>query len=75
MFRDTEHGLHKRLNNRVENAPQPTRPKEKYLIKFNSPQGVQRTLALMGKVRNLFAVEVGRYLKKATERKDAFRAA
>ncbi|WP_269516639.1 hypothetical protein [Candidatus Odyssella acanthamoebae] len=29
----------------------------------------------MGKVRNLFAIEVGRYLKKASERREAFKAA
>jgi putative transposase len=75
MCRSTEHRSHKGLNNRIENAHQPTRRQEKCLIKFKSPQGVQRTLALMGKVRNLFAIEVGRYLKKASMRRDAFRAA
>jgi len=48
-----EHRSHKRLNNRAENAHQPTRRKEKILIKFKSPQGAQRTLSLMGKVRLL----------------------
>ncbi|WP_032113949.1 IS6 family transposase [Candidatus Paracaedibacter symbiosus] len=75
MCRSTEHRSHKGLNNRVENTHQPTRRKEECLIKFKSPQGVQRTLALMGKVRNLFAVEVGRYLKKAFERRETFKAA
>jgi putative transposase len=75
MCRQTEHRTHKRLNNRVENAHQPTRRKERCLIKFKSPQGVQRMLSLMGKVRNLFAVDVGRYTKKARERKIAFAAA
>ncbi len=75
MCRGTQHRSHKGLNNRAENAHLPTRRKEKCLIKFKSPQGAQRTLALMGKVRNLFAIEVGRYLKKASERRDAFRAA
>ncbi|WP_232224309.1 IS6 family transposase [Candidatus Paracaedibacter symbiosus] len=75
MCRGTQHRFHKGLNNRAENAHLPTRRKEKCLIKFKSPQGVQRTLALMGKVRNLFAIGVGRYLKKASERRDAFRAA
>lgn len=56
MYPATEHRSHKGLNNRVENAHQPTRRKETCLIKFKSPQGVQRTLSLMGKVRNLFAV-------------------
>lgn len=75
MCRQTEHRYHKRLNNRVENAHQPTRRKEKYLIEFKAPQGVQKTLSLMDKVRNVFAVGVGRYTKKASERKAAFAAA
>ena len=56
MMKRAIHRSHKRLNNRVENAHQPTRRKEKCLIKFKSPHGVQRTLALMGKVRNIFSV-------------------
>jgi putative transposase len=40
----TEHRSHKGLNNRAENAHQPTRRKEKSLIKFKSPQGVQTLL-------------------------------
>ena len=75
MCRRTEHRSHKGLNNRVENAHQPTRRKEKCLIKFKSPQGAQKMLSLMGKIRNLFAVAVGRYVKKAPERKAAFAAA
>jgi putative transposase len=65
MCKNTEHRCHKRLNNRAENAHQPTRRKEKCLIRFKSPQGVQRTLSLMGKTRNLFAVSVGRYSNSA----------
>ena len=75
MCRQTEHRTHKRLNNRVENAHQPTRRKEKCLIKFKSPKGVQKMLSLMGKIRNLFTVDVSRYVKKASERKAAFAAA
>ena len=75
MCRQTEHRSHKGLNNRVENSHQPTRRKEKCLIKFKSPQGVQQTLSLMGKVRNIFAVDVGRYIKSAAERRIAFAAA
>jgi putative transposase len=51
------------------------RRKEKCLIKFKSPQGVQKMLSLMEKVRNIFAVDVGRYVKKVPERKVAFAAA
>ncbi|MGV8949330.1 MAG: transposase [Candidatus Paracaedibacter sp.] len=45
------------------------------IIKFKSPRGVQQTLSLMGKVRNIFAVDVGRYTKKASARRLAFAAA
>jgi putative transposase len=75
MCKQTEHRSHKGLNNRAENAHQPTRRKEKCLIKFKSPQGVQKMLSLMGKVRNLFAVDAGRYTKKVPEQKVAFAAA
>jgi len=71
----TEHRSHKGLNNRVENAHQPTRRKEKCLIKFKSPQGIQRTVSLMGKIRNLFSLEVGRYSNKASQQKAAFKEA
>jgi putative transposase len=37
--------------------------------------GVQKTLSLMGKVRNLFSLEVGRYTKKAFDQRQAFKAA
>ena len=69
MCPTTEHRSHKGLNNRAENAHQPTRGKEKSLIKFKSPQGVQNTLSLMGKVRNIFAIDVGRYTKNAEEQR------
>lgn len=72
MSQNTDHRSHKSLNNRVGNAHQPSQRKEKCLIKFKSPQGTQRTLSLMGKVSNIFAVDVGRYTKKATERQNAF---
>ena len=75
MCRNTEHRSHKGLNNRAENSHQPTRRREKCLIRFKSPQGAQRTISLMGKVRNIFAVEVGRYLKKASERRVALKKA
>ena len=72
MCPKADYRSHKALNNRVENAHQPTRRKEKILIKFKSPQGVQKTLSLMGKVRNIFAVDVGRYTKTAQEQRNAF---
>jgi putative transposase len=55
MCPKTEHRSHKGLNNRAENAHQPTRRKEKTLTKFKFPQEVQSTLSLMGKVKNIFA--------------------
>lgn len=75
MCPNTEHRSHKSLNNRAENAHQPTRRKEKSLIKFKSAQGVQTTLSLMGKVRNIFAIDVGRYTKNAQDQKAAFAVA
>jgi putative transposase len=75
MCKQAQHRSHKRLNNRVENAHQPTRRKEKCLIKFKSSPGVQRLLSLMGKVRNIFAVQVGRYKQKASDQRLAFAAA
>ena len=75
MCPKTEHRNHKGLNNRAENAHQPTRRKEKCLIKFKSPQGVQQTLSLMGKVRNIFAIDIGRYSNNARSQRDNFQYA
>jgi len=72
MCSESDHRSHKGLNNRVENAHQPTRKKEKITIKFKSPQGVQNTLSLMGKIRNIFAVDVGRYTQNATDQRSSF---
>lgn len=68
----TDHRSDKSLNNRAENAHQPTRRKEKSLIKFKSSQGVQTMLSLMGKVRNIFVIDVGRYTKNAQNQRAAF---
>jgi len=46
MFPKTDHRSHKGLNNRAENAHQPTRRKEKSLIKFKSPKGAQLLIDL-----------------------------
>ena len=75
MCPKNHHRSHKGLNNRVENAHQPTRRKEKSLIKFKSPKGTQLLLSLMGKVRNLFAVTVNRYKHNAPIRRQNFEAA
>lgn len=75
MGKGVEHRSHKGLNNRVENAHQPTRRKEKCLIRFKSPAGAQNFIALMGTIRNLFAVAVGRYTKPAQKRRNQFQSA
>lgn len=75
MSKGAEHRSHKRLNNRVENAHQPTRRKEKCLIRFKSPAGAQNIIALMGKTRNLFAVAVGRYTNSAPHQRIQFQKA
>ncbi|MFK7974321.1 MAG: DDE-type integrase/transposase/recombinase, partial [Rickettsiaceae bacterium] len=67
-----EHRSHKGLNNRAENAHQPARRKGKSLIKCKSASGVKKTLSLMGKVRNIFAINVGRYTKTTADRRPAF---
>ena len=54
---------------------QPTRRKEKSLIKFKSPSLLQKTLTLMGKVRNIFAVPAGRYKNSANIQKQKFNEA
>lgn len=75
MGKGVEHRSHKGLNNRVENAHQPTRRKEKCLIRFKSPAGAQNLIALMGCTRNLFAVAVGRYTKPVQQRRSQFQVA
>ena len=72
MCPKTEHRSHKRLNNLIENSQQSTRRKEKCLIKFKSPWGLQQTLSLMGKVRNIFAVDVGRYTNASDVQRENF---
>jgi len=64
-----DHRKHKGLNNRAENSHQPTRRREKSLIKMKQVVTAQRLLKLMGLLRNLFAVNVGRYSKSAETRK------
>ena len=45
MGKVVEHRSHKELNNRVENAHQPARRKEKCPIRFKSPAGAQKLIA------------------------------
>lgn len=72
MCPNADRRSNKSLNNRAENAHRSTRRKEKSLIKFKSAQGVQTTLSLMGKVRNIFAIDIGRYTKNAENQRPAF---
>ncbi|MFJ1270163.1 transposase [Legionella lytica] len=73
MGKDVEHRSHKGLNNRVENVHQPKRRKEKCLIRFKSPEGAQNVIALMGNIRNLLAVALGRYTKPYQQRRSQFK--
>ncbi|QGP57073.1 Transposase IS66 family protein (plasmid) [Piscirickettsia salmonis] len=66
---NADHRKHKGLNNRVENAHQPTRRREKSLIKMKSTNSAQKMLKLMGVTRNFFAVDVGRYRNPASVRR------
>ena len=45
------------------------------MIKFKSPGGAQKVLSLMGKVRNIFAIDVGRYTNAAAKQKENFQKA
>lgn len=51
-----EHKGYIGMNNRIENAQQSTRRKEKCLIKKSS-WGMQQTLSLISTARNIFVVE------------------
>src|SRR3712207_6707891 len=47
-----EHRKHKRLNNRAENAHQPTRQRERTMRSFKSPGHAQRFLSAFGLIRD-----------------------
>ena len=49
-----EHRQHKRLNNRAENAHQPTRERERRMRRFKSPGHAQRFLAASGPIASHF---------------------
>lgn len=75
MYKSSDHRSHKGLNNRAENSHLYIRRKEKSMIKFKTPRGTQRLLSLMGTVRNLFSIYIGRYKKTAKERLERLRFA
>ena len=64
IYSKSTHISHKSLNNWGKNAHQPTGRKEKILIKFKNHGGAQIIISLMSKIRNIFALELGRYTKK-----------
>jgi len=49
-----EHRRHKGLNNRAENAHQPTRERERRMRRFKSPGHAQRFLAAYGPIASHF---------------------
>jgi putative transposase len=49
-----EHRQHKGLNNRAENAHQPTRRRERQMKRFKSPRQAQRFLSVHDGINNLF---------------------
>ena len=55
----------------MKNPHQPTRRKGKCLVKFKSP-GIQDILSLIEKMRNLFAVDIGRYINNPQGQRDDF---
>ena len=67
LLPNTDHRKHKRLNNRVKNAHQPSRKREKQMVKFKDPPSANRFLAVHGQVRNLFSL--GRYNNTANVRR------
>jgi len=72
-LKSTEHRSHKRLNNVIEVAHQPTRLREKQMRKFKSPPQAQRFLSAFGVVRNYF--KIGLYKLQAKDRKAKLREA
>jgi putative transposase len=73
ILKEVEHRSHKRLNNQIEVAHQPTRLREKQMRKFKSPPQAQRFLSAFGVVKNIF--KVGLYKLKATARREKVRDA
>lgn len=62
---NSDHRRHKGLNNRVENAHQPTRSREKSMVKIKSVNSAQTLLSLIGSLRDSFSIDVPRYKNPA----------
>ena len=73
MLKEVEHRSHKRLNNRIEVAHQPTRLREKQMRRFKSPPQAQRFLSAFGVLKNHF--KVGLYKLTAKERREKIKNA
>ena len=73
LMKSTEHRSHKRLNNRVENAHQPTREKERQMRGFKTPSSAQRFISALGAFLNL--LKVGRYKNPAAEYRKKYKKA
>ncbi|MBL0941721.1 MAG: IS6 family transposase [Alphaproteobacteria bacterium] len=59
LLKSCEHQSHKRLNNRIENAHQPSWEKEKQMRGFKTPASAQKFISSLGAMLNL--LKVGRY--------------
>jgi putative transposase len=73
ILKKVEHRSHKRLNNCIEVAHQPTRLREKQMLRFKLPPQAQRFLSTFGVIKNYF--KVGLYKLRAKERKEKIKAA
>ena len=61
LLKSSEHRSHKRLNNIIENAHQPTREKERQMRKFETVPSAQRLLSAMGSTLNLLKIKRCKY--------------
>ena len=72
LLPNAKHRRKKWLNNRVENAHQPMRKKEKVIQKFKSIPGAQNVISLMAEASNYFSTAVNRNATNAQERKEIY---
>lgn len=68
ILKQVEHRSHKRLNNRIEEAHQPTRLREKWRRKFKFPPQANKFLLTFWGIRNHF--KVGLYKLQAQEKRN-----
>lgn len=73
LMKSVDHRSHKRLNNRIENAHQPTREKERQIRGFKKVASTQRFLSSMGCFLNL--LKVGRYKNNADDYRKKYKNA